>query len=173
MPSFPCSYIPKIRAAEWKRIEPLLRERRRISCEEIRKAAGIPYSRAMAVFLALHGEKHVRLFLLVHHKCQKAPVKRRGWMRGFQPTPWRCPACEVPILDADALRYDIQVSIPRPITLIPTNAPLSVACEACGRVVRARPDGHPFRHKPKSRLRGFKTTDPSFCDGTRYRGRAV
>ena len=51
-----------------------------------------------------------------------------------------------------------------------------VACAACGRVVRARPNGNPYPHTPKDGLRGKgalagrNPPKPSFCDGSRYRG---
>ena len=53
-----------------------------------------------------------------------------------------------------------------------------VACAACGRVLRARPSGKPYPHKPtdglrgKGALAGRNPPEPSFCDGSRYAGDA-
>lgn len=51
----------------------------------------------------------------------------------------------------------------------------TIACVACGRVVRVRKDGHPGRHKPKSVLRHRlgRTDSPHYCDGSNYKGDAV
>jgi hypothetical protein len=46
----------------------------------------------------------------------------------------------------------------------------TVACAACGRVVRARKNGHPYRHTPKTRLRGAGHVEQGYCDGSAYAG---
>lgn len=52
---------------------------------------------------------------------------------------------------------------------------MMVACIACWRVLRARADGHPVRHKATNRLRGsmatrrYQAPEP-VCDGSNYKG---
>lgn len=58
-------------------------------------------------FIVRVGEQHrADLNWLVFHGEHHATTRR--FADGFQPTPWRCPACEEEVSDPSELRYELQ-----------------------------------------------------------------
>ena len=113
--SLNCADIPGLTATQWKRVQPLLREKT-LTPEQLQAAGRFTYVHATSVLFALYFAKLAQLHWLVYHCKATIPVAKRSYRRGFQPTPWRCPRCKREA-EADDLKYEIQASIPKPVSL--------------------------------------------------------
>ena len=70
-------------------------------------AAGIDYTHARAILLALEMCGLAENYLYVYHKCADAPLTARRLSEGFMPLPWTCPQCDHVVTERSELRYDL------------------------------------------------------------------
>ena len=109
------SIIPAFTEEQWAEVQPWLTKGDRIQPWEFLKLSQIE---GTSVLLALFTNGLCTLRWMIYHSCQQAPVARRDYMDGFQPTPWKCQACYLKVTAPDDLRYELEAELLHNVKLV-------------------------------------------------------
>lgn len=111
--------LPSLSPEQWQAIADLLQrsQGRALGVRRIQQTCGVKAGQAFAVVLLLMQKGAGDATFAVFHCGGRRPVAHRPFAMGFQPTPWKCPACGVAVQDKD-LRYELQVTVHGPVVFV-------------------------------------------------------